>query len=223
MGFNYTGQLTNNGTNNLLSLLTTAGYNGDAIVHREAVLTNPSTTVTAYIHFTDRNANAPGVKQVETCVVVGTITTAGNATLTLTAAGMTGSPIALTVALALGDTADDIAIKFATAMDSNVNVNAFGTTSFDAQGNLVWTARVPAANDATMNIAYADDTSVGLTDDASSNNTTAGSLATTTGIPILTGSASVPSSVYTFPKGTDLSTIWVNTASSIALNAAVNN
>jgi predicted secreted protein len=40
--------------------------------------------------------------------------------------------------------------------------------------NIVITRKVAAANDATLNLAYADDTSGGITDDASSNNTTAG-------------------------------------------------
>lgn len=40
-----------------------------------------------------------GTCQVETAVIVGTITGDGNATFTLTKAGMTGSPIATSVAV----------------------------------------------------------------------------------------------------------------------------
>lgn len=120
-------------------------------------------------------AGAPtsGVFQVETAVVVGTITTVGNAALTLTAAGMTGSPIALSVALALNDDASAIATKFRTALAANAVIAAYFTIGGTAE-NVVLTRKESRANDATMNLAYADDTSDGLTDDASSNNTTAG-------------------------------------------------
>jgi hypothetical protein len=120
-------------------------------------------------------AGAPtsGVFQVETAVVVGTITTAGNATLTLTAAGMTGSPIALSVPLALDDEATDIATKFRTALQANAVIAAYFTIGGEDE-NVVLTRKESRADDATMNLAYADDTSEGLTDDATSNNTTAG-------------------------------------------------
>jgi hypothetical protein len=120
-------------------------------------------------------AGAPtsGAFQVETAVVVGTITTPGNATLTLTAAGMTGSPIALSVALALDDDASSIATKFRAALQANAVIAAYFTIGGEDE-NVVLTRRESRANDGTMNLAYADDTSDGLTDDATSNNTTAG-------------------------------------------------
>lgn len=114
-----------------------------------------------------------GVFQVETAVVVGTITTAGNATLTLTAAGMTGSPIALSVALALDDDAAAVAAKFRAALEANAVIAAYFTIGGE-DADVVLTRRESRANDATMNLAYADDTSDGLTEDATSDNTTAG-------------------------------------------------
>lgn len=116
---------------------------------------------------------ASGVLQVETAVIVGTITTAGDATLTVTAAGMSNSPKDVIVALDLADDADAIAAKFRAALEADADVGGFFTVG-GAGANVVLTARESAANDATMNIAYADTTSVGLTDDATSNNTTAG-------------------------------------------------
>jgi hypothetical protein len=113
------------------------------------------------------------VFQVETAVVVGTITTAGNATLTLTAAGMAGSPIALSVALALDDEASGIATKFRAALQANAVIAAYFTIG-GADENVVLTRTESRANDGTLNLAYADDTSDGLTEDATSNNTTAG-------------------------------------------------
>lgn len=122
-----------------------------------------------------------GVLQVETAVVAGTITTAGNATVTVTAAGMTNSPKAVVVALALNDTAAQVATKFRAALEADADVGAFFTVGGSAE-NVVLTARATAANDTTMNIAYADTTSDGLTDDASSNNTTSGVYGTYRGV-----------------------------------------
>lgn len=114
-----------------------------------------------------------GVQQVETAVIVGTITTAGNATLTVTGAGITGSPIALSVALALDDTATLAAAKMAVALNANAAISALYVAS-SSGANLLLTAIKSTANDATLNMAYIDDTCVGLIADATSNNSTAG-------------------------------------------------
>ena len=114
-----------------------------------------------------------GVAQVETAVVVGTITTAGNATFTITSALVTGSPLAVSVAVALDDTATLVAAKAAAALNANAAVAAHYVAS-SSVANLILTAIKSAANDATLNIAFADDTSDGLTEDATSNDTTAG-------------------------------------------------
>lgn len=114
-----------------------------------------------------------GVFQVETAVVVGTITLGGNATVTVTAAGMTGSPKAISVAVLLNDTAAQVAAKIRTALALDADVTAlFSVGGTGADVSL--TALQSAANDATLNIAYTNDTCTGLTPDASSNNTTAG-------------------------------------------------
>jgi hypothetical protein len=114
-----------------------------------------------------------GVAQVETAEAVGSISTSGNMTVTVTAAGMTGSPIATTVAVALNDTPDMWAEKVRAALALVANITAlFHVGGSGAQ--IVLTRKIAAANDGTLNIALADDTSVGITDDASSNNTRAG-------------------------------------------------
>jgi hypothetical protein len=123
-------------------------------------------------------AGVAAVLQVETAVVVedvpGTLT-AGNATVTVTAAGMGNSPKAVVVALAENDNEAAVAGKIRTALGLDADVIAFFTVS-GTGANVVLTARTAAANDATMNIAIADTTSSGLTDDATSDNTTAGVL-----------------------------------------------
>jgi len=114
-----------------------------------------------------------GTQQVETATVVITTVTAGNANFTLTASGMTGSGDATVVALLNGDSADTVATKAAAAMNLDADITAL--FSVVAHGpDIVITKLVAAANDATLNLAYADDTSGGLTDDATSTNTTAG-------------------------------------------------
>jgi hypothetical protein len=114
-----------------------------------------------------------GTAQIETATVVVTTVTAGDANFVLTAAGMTGSPITTVVALENGDAATTVATKAVTAMNLDANITAL----FDVRAHgpdIVITRKIAAANDATLNLAYADDSSGGLTDDASSTDTTAG-------------------------------------------------
>lgn len=120
-------------------------------------------------------AGAPtsGVAQVETAVIVGTITGSGNATFTITSALVVGSPLAVSVAVLVDDTPTIVAGKAAVALNATAAVSAHFVASSSAE-NLILTAKKSAANDATLNIAYTNDTCTGLTPDASSNNTTAG-------------------------------------------------
>ena len=67
-----------------------------------------------------------GTAQVETAVVVGTITGDGDATFTATAAGMNGgSPVAVAVAVLTDDTPDAVATKARTALAADSDVGAF--------------------------------------------------------------------------------------------------
>jgi hypothetical protein len=87
---------------------------------------------------------------------------------------MTGSPLTLNVAVLTGDTPTVSAGKMVTALNGNVNVTAMYKASSSA-ANLLLTRLVPATNDGTLNIAYDNGTCTGLTGDATSDNTTAGS------------------------------------------------
>ncbi len=120
------------------------------------------------------------VAQVETATVAGTITTAGNATVTVTAAGMTGSPKAISVAVALSDNAAAIAGKVRTALAADSAVAALFTVS-GAGTAVILTRSAPVANDATLNIALADGTCVGVTAAPTSADTTAGVASYTAG------------------------------------------
>lgn len=124
-----------------------------------------------------------GTAQVETATVVGTITLSGNAEVVVTAAGMTGSPETVLVAVLITDTASMVAGKMRAALALNANVSSF----FDVSGsgiNIILTCLDAAANDATINIATDNDTCTGLTPEPMSTNTTAGiAPATIDGIP----------------------------------------
>ncbi len=115
-----------------------------------------------------------GTKQVETATVAGNISSAGNLSITVTAAGMTNSPKVVPVAvLDTDDTGAQIATKIRAALAADVDVNGFFVVS-GATDQVIITARAAAANDATMNIAQANGSAAGLTISATSANTTAG-------------------------------------------------
>ena len=114
-----------------------------------------------------------GTKQVESLVVSGTVTTAGNASLTITAAGLSGSPKTLSVAVAQNDSAAVVAQKVREALSVDSAVAAF----FDISGvgtAVILTRKIAAANDSTLNSAIANGTCVGLSAVPVSSDTTPG-------------------------------------------------
>lgn len=115
--------------------------------------------------------NTP-VEQVETATAAGTVTTAGNAAVTVTSVRFTGN-VVVAVPVALNDNAAAIALAIRTALAANASI----VEHFDVSGatdKVILTAKFPAANDTTLNIAIADGTSVGVTTAPTSANTTAG-------------------------------------------------
>lgn len=129
-----------------------------------------------------------GIAQVETATVtaVGGITSDGTASITVTAAGMTGSPKSISVALTIAThtTATLIATAIAAALNADTAYAAMFTAT--SSGATVITTRKPtrdftvpggtlelyAANDATLNIAIPS--GLGITAAGTSVNTTAG-------------------------------------------------
>ena len=106
----------------------------------------------------------PGIAQVETATAAGTVTAnpGGNATITVTSAGMTGSPLTISVALLLDDDANAIADKIRTALGLNAAITAKFTVS-GATDKIILTAIAPADDDLTLNIAIAAGTATGIT------------------------------------------------------------
>ena len=120
-----------------------------------------------------------GARQVETATVVATISQAGDATFTVTAANSVnlaaGKAIAVTVAL--NDTAILVAGKARTVLGADADVSAFFTVG-GTGATVVLTAKTAAANDTTMNCASIDGTCIGITAAANSANTVGGDVTT---------------------------------------------
>src|SRR5262245_39353383 len=74
-------------------------------------------------------APTTGVAQVESTPIVGTITGSGNATFTITAAGLAGSPLAVSVAVLNGDTPTQVAVKAAAQLNATAAITALFVAS----------------------------------------------------------------------------------------------
>lgn len=129
-----------------------------------------------------------GTAQIETATAVGTITaTTANIGVVITAAGMTGSPKTVTVAVVKDDTATDWAGKVRTALNADTDVTELFSVGPTSASTLIQLTRKPTstlyagttpvyvypANDSTLNIALNAGAS-GATTAGTSANTTAG-------------------------------------------------
>jgi hypothetical protein len=114
-----------------------------------------------------------GVAQVETATAAGTIGTAGNATVTVTGDDITGSPLAISVAVASSDSAATWAEKVRTALNATAAITSLYTVG-GASTSITLTRIAARYTDTTLNIALANGTCTGITAAPSSTNTTAG-------------------------------------------------
>jgi len=122
----------------------------------------------------------PGVLQVETATVVAAagITTAGDATVIVTAANLVGSPLTVSVPLLLTDTtATLVATKIRTALTAIPAITSIFTVG-GTGADITLTAVKAIANDATLNISITNGTCAGITAAPTSTDTTAGVLRT---------------------------------------------
>jgi hypothetical protein len=115
-----------------------------------------------------------GNTQVESQTIVGNVTIAGVAQSVVTAAGMSGSPVTVTVPLTTGHTTGTlIATEFRAALAKNPNIASF--FHIGGSGAEVLLAAIdPAANDGTMNFSIDTGTATGVTNSATSGNLQAG-------------------------------------------------
>lgn len=125
-----------------------------------------------------------GTQQVTTAVVVAAsgATSNGNLPVTVTGAGIAGSPLAVSVALTTAaNTASLVAALIRAALSATGAITALYTVG-GTGANVSLTAIAPAANDATLNIAWT--TTLGVT-------AVTTSAATTAGVAIVLGSTKV--------------------------------
>ncbi len=115
------------------------------------------------------------IYQVETAIVVGTITLTGNASVTVTARGMTNSPKTIAVAVTFGDTAAVVGGLIRTTLAFDVDISALFVIS-GSGANVVLTKHAYGVNDTTLNIAITNGTCTGLTPALTSTDTTGGVL-----------------------------------------------
>lgn len=107
------------------------------------------------------------------CDTADGITGNGNGVFTVTHGDVVGSPLATQVALLVDDLPGDVVTKAVATLNAVGALSAVMT--FYAVGINLYARSVDAiANDAAFNIAYADNTCAGLTDDATSENGVAG-------------------------------------------------
>lgn len=112
-------------------------------------------------------------KQTETKAVTHKADAAGTITLTLTAAGLTGSPLATEVEVAQDDTAIQVATKIVAALNAVAAIAAMFILSNEdgASATVTITAKAYAADDATLSLAFVDTDTTGVTMGASTNGT----------------------------------------------------
>lgn len=122
----------------------------------------------------------PGVLQVETATVIAAAgaTTAGDATVIITASNLAGSPLTVSVPLLLTDnTASLVATKIRNALTSTISIFDIFTVG-GTGADITLTAKIAITNDPTLNISIANGTCAGITAAPTSTNTTAGVLKT---------------------------------------------
>jgi hypothetical protein len=158
---------------------TTVRYlDAPTVAYSLAMIIQPGDTLTLDAESGAVTGTVAGTAQVETATIVAAAgaTTAGNLNVTVTSALVTGSPLIIPVALLL---TDDTAAKVATKVRAALNATAAITDHYTVGGtgadySLTTSAINHAANDSTLNLAHANDTSAGITTATTSTNTTAG-------------------------------------------------
>ena len=121
---------------------------------------------------------ATGAAQVETATAAGTITNSGNATVIVTGAGITGSPLTLSVAVLSGDTPAQWAEKVRTAISGNSAITALYTAT-RSNADIILTRNIATTHDGTLNISLDNGTCAGIITATTSATTTTGTSTTT--------------------------------------------
>lgn len=120
----------------------------------------------------DAEAWLGGISQVESITCTGAPSGNGDITLTITAAGMTGSPhdVVIPLLAATHTTVTLVADAIVEVLNADSTFAAFFVAS-NVAGAVAMTAITPAANDATMTFAFTDTDTTGATFGATANTT----------------------------------------------------
>lgn len=111
--------------------------------------------------------------QIETTTVIGTIVNPGTATVVVTSAYVSGSPVTLNVAVTAGSDAHQVAHEIRSDLSNNTAISSqFAISGVDA--DIVLTDKYDRANDTSLNISIANGTCTGLTAVSTSVDTQAG-------------------------------------------------
>ena len=170
-----------------------------------------------------------GVAQVNTATIVGTIGAAGagNIDVIVTGTDIAGSPLTVPVAVANDDTASDVGGKVRAALGVAAITGSYAVSG--ATTDIILTGKSLLADDATLNIAYENGTATGLTEDATSVKTTAGSTpddasaVATKVIAELNSTAAVTDDYTVGGTGADVSLTAAIAANDATLNIAYEN
>lgn len=154
--------------------LTTVALTGDHKGYSVGLAMGAGTSATVDLTTNTWSSLTAGTAQVETATAAGTITASGNATVVVTSARVTGSPLTVSVAVVNGDTAATWAGKVRTALAANTAIADFFDVSGSTTAIVLTSKQAIYANDATLNISLANGTCTGITTAATSANTTAG-------------------------------------------------
>jgi len=153
-------------------------YAGEDI--EETIALNGSTTVNGNKAFkTIESIELPAqthtpAAQTETQEYTHKADAAGTITVTVTAAGMTGSPKAIEIEVAQDDTTIEVATLVVAALNADEDVSEMFEASNEngTSATVTLTALAPAANDSTLAMAFVDTDTTGVTAGASTSGTT---------------------------------------------------
>lgn len=154
--------------------LTSEALVGNYKGYSARILMGAGTSATVDLTTNTWSSLTAGTKQVETATAAGTITASGNATVIVTGARITGSPVTVSVAVVNGDTAATWAAKVRTALAANTTIAALYDVGGSTTAITLTDKNAIYANDATLNISLDNGTCTGITPATTSANTTSG-------------------------------------------------
>lgn len=182
---------------------------------------NGRTANTGIVYLGFGYATAPqlGVPEAASATLLGNVTTAGNASVTVTSVWLKGSPLVFAVPVALSDTPTLYAAKIVTALNANAVFNMQFVAS--SVGAVLTVARQPSegGEDSTLLVATATGTAVGITSVSTTITTVDVPVTVTQPVVWLPIAVAPTVPLQLFPDlqlgaGLDLSTIFVDAATS---------